>query len=106
MSALPRGTLGEYLGKAEGGLKGIVAAERRLRKEEAGKTVEPADAPRLALARRLRAMPAQAFESIEPEGSEFALVMIRRTDAGEVIMLGEVPDDLALIERAARRLIG
>ena len=103
---LPRGALGEYLAKAEGGLKGVVAAERRLRKEEAGKTVEPADSPRVALARKLRAMPGQAFESIEPEGSEFALVMIRRTDDGEVIMLGEVPDDVALVERAARRLIG
>jgi hypothetical protein len=103
---LPRGTLGEYLGKAEGGLKGVVQAERRLRKEEAGKTVEPADAPRHALARKLRALPAQAFESIDPAGSEFALVMIRRTDEGEVIMLGEVPDDVALVERAARKLIG
>jgi hypothetical protein len=103
---LPRGTLGEYLGKADGGLKGVVQAERRLRKEEAGKAVEPADAPRHALARKLRAMPAQAFESLDPAGSEFALVMIRRTDEGEVIMLGEVPDDVALVERAARRLIG
>ncbi len=103
---LPRGALGEYLGKAEGGLKGVVSAERRLRKEEAGKAVEPADAPRLALARKLRALPAQAFEDIAAEGSEFALVMIRRTDEGEVIVLGEVPDDVALVERAARRLIG
>ena len=103
---LPRGTLGEYLGKAEGGLKGVVQAERRLRKEEAGKAVEPADAPRQALARKLRAMPAQAFETIDTEGSEFALVMIRRTEDGQVVMLGEVPDDVALVERAARKLIG
>jgi hypothetical protein len=103
---LPRGSLGEYLGKAEGGLKGMVAAERRLRKEEAGKLVEPVDAPRLALARKLRGMPGQAFESIDPEGCEFALVMIRRTEEGGVVMLGEVPDDVALVERAARRLVG
>ena len=51
-------------------------------------------------------MPGQAFDTINPEGSEFALVMIRRTDEGEVVMLGEVPDDVALVERAARRLIG
>jgi len=103
---LPRGALGDYLGKAEGGLKGVIKAERRLRKEEAGKAVDPIDAPRHALARKLRAMPAQDFEAIAAEGSEFALVMIRRTDEGEVVMLGEVPEDLALIERAARRLIG
>jgi hypothetical protein len=103
---LPRGTLGDYLGKAEGGLKGVVRAERRLRREEAGKAVEPADAPRHALARKLRAMPGQPFDSLERDGSEFALVMIRRTEEGEVVLLGEVPDDVALVERAARRLIG
>ena len=67
--------------------------------------VEPADAPREALARKLRALPAQGFDAIAAEGSEFALVMIRRTEESEVVLLGEVPDDLALVERAARRLI-
>ena len=103
---LPRGTLGDFLRQAEGGLKGVVKAERRLRKEEAGKEIEPVDAPRHALARKLRAMAPQAFEAIEPEGSEFALVMIRRTEEGGVVMLGEVPEDIALVERAARKLIG
>jgi hypothetical protein len=103
---LPRGTLGDFLRQAEGGLKGVVKAERRLRKEEAGKQVEPVDAPRHALAKKLRAMAPQAFDTLQPEGSEFALVMIRRTEQGEVVMLGEVPEDLALVERAARKLIG
>jgi hypothetical protein len=103
---LPRGALGEYLSNADGGLKGVVKAERRLRKEEAGKAVEPIDAPRQALARRLRTLPAQDFASIAADGAEFALVMIRRTDEGEVVMIGEVPDDVALVERAARRLVG
>lgn len=103
---LPRGALGEYLSNAEGGLKGVVKAERRLRKEDAGKAVEPIDAPRQALARKLRALPAKAFDALATDGSEFALVMIRRTDDGEVAMLGEVPEDVALLERAARRLLG
>ena len=103
---LPRGTLGEFLREAEGGLKGVVKAERRLRKEEAGKEVEPVDAPRHALAKKLRAMAPQAFEAIDSAGSEFALVMIRRTEDGDVVMLGEVPEDVALVERAARRLLG
>ncbi len=103
---LPRGALSEYLCQAEGGLKGVVKAERRLRREEAGKAVEPADAPRHALARKLRALPPQRFDALAADGSEFALVMIRRTDEGEVVMLGEVPDDVALVERAARRLLG
>jgi hypothetical protein len=103
---LARGTLGDFLREADGGLKGVVKAERRLRREEAGKEVEAVDAPRHALARKLRALEPQTFDAISAEGSEFALVMIRRTDAGEVVMLGEVPEDVALVERAARRLIG
>ena len=51
-------------------------------------------------------MAPQEFTAIDPQGSEFALVMIRRTDEGAVVMLGEVPDDVALVERAARRLLG
>jgi len=103
---LPLGALGDFLREADGGLKGVVKAERRLRREESGKTVEPIDAPRHALAKKLRALEPQAFEEIDVEGAEFALVMIRRTDEGEVIMLGEVPEDVALVERAARRLLG
>jgi len=103
---LPRGALSDFLCRAEGGLKGVVKAERRLRREEAGKAVEPADAPRHALARKLRELPPQPFDALHAEGNEFALVMIRRTDEGEVVMLGEVPDDLTLVERAARRLLG
>ena len=103
---LPQGSLGEFLGAAEGGLKGVVKAERRLRREEAGKTLEPTDAPRQAIAKKLRALPAQPLDAIASEGSEFALVMIHRTETGDVVSLGEVPEDIALVERAARRLIG
>src|SRR5690606_38030047 len=102
---LPRGTLGRFLGEAEGGLKGVVKAERRLRREEAGKAVEPLGAPRQALAKKLRALPSQPLEAIAPDGSEFALVMIHRTESGDVVSLGEVPEDVALLERAARRLV-
>jgi hypothetical protein len=103
---LPQGSLGDFLREHDGGLKGVVKAERRLRREEAGKAVEPLDAPRHALAKKLRALPAQGFDAIAPDGSEFALVLIRRTDEGEVVMLGEVPEDVALVERAGRRLVG
>jgi len=103
---LPQGTLGEFLSEHDGGLKGVVKAERRLRREEAGKVVEPLDAPRHALAKKLRALPPQDLADIAIEGSEFALVLIRRTEDGDVVMLGEVPDDIALLERAARKIVG
>lgn len=102
--SLPRNGLGEYLRQADGGLKGVVQAERRMRKAESGK--EPGIDPREALVAKLRAMPAGDFAAIDPSGSEFALVMIRRGDAGEVVMIGEIPQDDALLERAARKLVG
>ena len=49
-----RGGMEEFLCTAKGGLKGVVNAERRLRREEAGQPVEPEGAPRERLARKLR----------------------------------------------------
>ncbi|MBD3730795.1 MAG: hypothetical protein IE933_13930 [Sphingomonadales bacterium] len=100
-----RGQLADYLRQAEGGLKGVVAAERRLRREEAGKEVEPVDGPRAALARKLRKLEPVDIEDLSADGPEFGLVMIRRLPTGEVVLLGEVPEDIALLERAARKLI-
>jgi hypothetical protein len=101
---LPRGTLGEFLRQAEGGLKGVVQAERQLRKVESGKAIE-AD-PREALIAKLRALPAVDFAEIDPSGAEFALVMIRRTEMGEIEIVGEIPEDAVLLERAAKKLVG
>ncbi|MGC1271131.1 MAG: hypothetical protein WA842_11120 [Croceibacterium sp.] len=103
---LPQGQLATHLRDFDGGLKGLVKEERRLRKEEAGKPATPADGPRKALAKKLRALPAHALADLAAEGSEFALVMIRRSDADGLVVLGEVPDDAALVEKAARKLIG
>ncbi|MFL0355088.1 hypothetical protein ACI5KX_01310 [Erythrobacter sp. GH1-10] len=103
---LERGTLADFLGQAEGGLKGVVAAERRLRKEEAGKSVEPAEEVRKALAKKLRELEELTFEALSAEGAEFSLVMVRRDGDGHVSMIGEIEDDIPLIERAARKLVG
>ena len=101
---LPRGSVGNFLRGAEGGLKGVVKAERRLRREESGKS-DPAADTRELLAEKLREMPAIDLAEIAPYGSEFALVMIRRSDSGELAILGEVPEDAGLIERAAKKLV-
>jgi hypothetical protein len=102
---LPRGSLTDYLRGAEGGLKGVVKAERQLRRAESGKA-DPAADSREALAGKLREMPAIDLADIAPYGSEFALIMVRRGEDGEIILLGEVPEDTALIEKAARKLVG
>ncbi|WP_057882266.1 PAS domain-containing protein [Tsuneonella troitsensis] len=99
---IERGTLAGYLGAAEGGLKGIVHAERAYRRSDDGE-VPVRETPREALARKLRAIAPLGFEDIEADGEEFALVMIRRVD-GEVVVLGEVVDT-ALVEKAAKKLV-
>ena len=101
------GELAGHLANAEGGLKGVVQAERTQRKVESGQSVEDtARTPRKAIARKLRALPGQPVAGIAAEGEEFALVMIRRDADGQVVLLGEVGDDVALVEKAARAIIG
>jgi hypothetical protein len=101
---LPRGTLGDYLRQAEGGHKGVVQAERRMRRVDSGK--DAGEDPREALAARLRGLAAIALADIDPTGAEFGLVMIRRSEDGTVDLIGEVPEDATLLERAAKKLVG
>jgi hypothetical protein len=103
---LERGSLADYLAATEGGVKAIVRAERRLRREEQGKPVEDAHAVREALAQALRALEAITLEELDGAGPEFALALIRRDEIGCAEILGEVPEDIALIERAARKMVG
>lgn len=103
---LARGTLAEYLSGAEGGLKGVVNAERRLRREETGLPSTVArKAPREALSRKLRKLETHPLYEIANDGAEFALLVARRLPTGEVVLLGEVTDDVRLLERAARQLL-
>lgn len=103
---LERGTLSRFLGEAEGGLKGVVKAERRLRREEQGKAIEEEKGVRAALAKKLRELEALTLEALAGEGPEFALVMVRRDAAGNLVVLGELPEDVPLLERAAKKLVG
>ncbi|WP_394730325.1 hypothetical protein [Altererythrobacter sp. GH1-8] len=103
---IERGALAGFLSQAEGGLKGVVSEERRCRKEEAGKAVEPKNAVRTALARKLRKLEPLDLVDLASDGPEFGLVMIRRTEDGEIEVLGEIEQDIALVERAARKLLG
>lgn len=104
---MPQGSLGDYLCSAEGGLKGVVAAERAFRRGHGEAEAAPVrTAPRNAIARKLRAIAPTRFDTIDQDGAEFALVMIRRSSAGHIDMLGEIPPDAGLIEKAARQLFG
>lgn len=102
---LERGALAGYLAKAQGGLKGVLNEERRLKREESGQPVPVRDAPRQALARKLRNLDTFGLEDLPADGAEFTLLVARRLPNGEVVLIGEIGDDIPLLERAARKLI-
>ncbi len=99
---LPQGALGRFLTEAAGGLKGVVAAERQLRRQESGKAGRPAPAP---LEDALRALEPMPLTQLEESSGEFALLMVRRLPSGELALLGEIARNGPLFERAARCLI-
>ena len=103
---LSAGELAGFLGSAPGGLKGVLRAERDARRAESGRSGAARPSPREAVAARLRAIPTRAMAELPSEGEEFTLVLARRTGSGEVLLVGEVADDVALLERAAKRLLG
>ncbi len=103
---LARGTLAQFLTEAEGGLKGVVKAERRLRRGNPDEDSTAPGAVREVLAQKLRELEALTLEALDGGGPEFALVLIRRDEIGCAELLGELPEDAALIERAARKLVG
>jgi hypothetical protein len=84
----------------------VVTGERRLRREESGKLIAPREAPRKTIQRKLRKLAHQPLAEVSGEGSEFTLLVARRLDSGEVVLLGEVGDDVQLLEKAAKKLIG
>jgi hypothetical protein len=46
------------------------------------------------------------LEELDGAGPEFALVLIRRDEIGCAEILAELPEDIAQIERAGRKLVG
>ncbi|QWC56738.1 PAS domain-containing protein [Erythrobacter sp. 3-20A1M] len=97
------GMLARHLRTVDGGLKAVVQEERRLRRLESG-AASKAENARPRLPRSLRSNPGRPLTSLPTEGDEFGLVMIRRLATGEIVLLGEVTSDHAMIERAARRI--
>jgi len=85
-----------FLENAEGGLKGLVAAERKARRPD-----RPAEDKTAVARRTLRAAQALALADL-PTNQEFALVVTRRNADGvhEVVAL---VNDEAMLDRAIRR---
>ena len=103
---LGRGSLAAYLAAAPGGLKGVVGEERRIKRAESGKPAELRDTPRETLAKKLRKLDHAPLDAVASDGAEFTLLVARRLPTGEVVLLGEVADDVLLLEKAAKKLLG
>lgn len=103
---LPIGGFNAFLEHVEGGLKAVVGLERLFRKGESGPS-EPKSLveARPAIARKLREIRPTAWIDLPDHGDEFTLLVARRLSDGSMAMVGEVPRDIGLLERAARRLL-
>jgi hypothetical protein len=97
--ALPAGGMRHFLDQYPGGLKAVVAAERRERRPE-GKRAKP-DLTRDAA----RALEGQAVLSL-PGDDEFIVLVARRIDAEKVAIIGVAEGDKALLDRALRIVTG
>ncbi len=96
---LPHGGMRVFLEQYPGGLKAIVAADRRERRPE-GRPLKP-DAARDAA----RALEPQAVLTL-PGDDEFVVLVARRIDGERVAVIGVVPDDKPLMDRALRSIAG
>lgn len=94
---LPAGGMRLFLENFPGGLKAIVAAERRERRP-ANKPA-PVDTVREAA----RELSVQAYLTL-PGNDEFVVLVARRVDADRVAIIGVTPDDKPLLDRALKHI--
>ena len=94
---VPSGGFRDYLEASEGGLKGLVQAERAARrpgpKPDAGE----------ALREALRAAVPFAFADMDAGGEEFVLLVARREGEGRVAIVAPPVADKALVDRVIRK---
>jgi hypothetical protein len=96
---VPQGELCAFLERFNGGLKGVVQAERCERR-----SAPKPDAGEEARA-RLRTAEVIAHLDLAAEGEEFVLLVARREPDGRLAVVAPVRPDNALIDRALRRAV-
>ena len=100
-----RGDLEGLLAAAPGGIKSVVALERRARAPLlVGSSM---DRPMLSarMMRRLRSIPLADLCDLSKDGEEFSLALIRRTDSGHIALIAEVPADPKLMRLAVKDIL-
>lgn len=98
---LQTGSLAGYLLAFEGGLKGVVKAERELKR----KSGPAAESPLEKMEAKLRELAIYAPDGFEAGGHEFTLLITRRMPDGSLAVVGEVPRDDRLLCSATRRFL-
>lgn len=99
-NVVPMGEFADILANYEGGLKAIVAAERRAKKIAlGGQPAASARDPRP----RLRAARKRDLSEFAGDGAEFVLLVARRDADGNVDIVGAVQADAGLTEKALRK---
>ena len=95
--AIAPDALGALIGSAEGGIKGIVAAERAARR--------PAPKPDLyaQIAAELKSRPPLGHLAIDAAGDEFVVLLARAGAKGGLDVVAAIGNDKALAERVARK---
>ncbi len=96
---LLRGEMAAHLARVAGGLKGVVAEERRLRAAE-----HPRRRKNDPARDRLAALPVVPMASLAAKGPELTVLVARRMADGTLALVGEAGDDSALLARAAQVL--
>jgi hypothetical protein len=100
-NAVPMGTFATVLAGFDGGLKAIVAAERRAKKIAAG--VDPTTAATDDPHARLRSARKRDLSEFAGAGDEFVLLVARRDADGSVAIVGSVQGDATFTEKALRK---
>lgn len=100
-NALPLGGLSDVISGYDGGLKGIIKAERQARKvAKGGHVAVTAIDPRS----RLRVARARDLTEFAGSGEEFIVLVARREADGTVNVIGSVEGDKSLTEKALNKV--
>jgi hypothetical protein len=94
---LGKGELAGFLDRFEGGLKALVKADRAMRRPVAAPKVSHAASDNRARLRRARPM---LLSEIQSGDSEFVVLVARRDETGDLVIVGPVLGDDRLTEQA------
>ena len=96
--ALASDALADFLGRAEGGIKAVVAAERAARRPA------PRPDPFARIAEELRSRPPLAHVSLDaPADEDFVILLAKAGSSGGLDVVAAISGDAALTRRVARK---